>query len=291
MRPRWQATLEWSAALLLAALWLVAGLWKLSDVTATQVRMTQALVPHSLSLAAALGLGIVETFAGLLLLAPAWRRWGAWLSGFLLVVFMAYIGYHYRALTGAECSCFPWLKRAVGPVFFLQDGALIALAFLAGRWTEPSRRLRPAVAALAGVAVVAGAMFSLGGTQAAGAVGAETVTVDGKPFSLRQGKVFVYFFNPMCQHCFQAAQTMSKMTWNATVIGVPTQDPDLAPEFLQDTGLQAKLSGDIKPLREAFPFQDVPYGVALENGQLREKVVFFEEPGLGETLRKIGFVF
>ena len=184
----------------------------------------------------------------------------------------------------------PVAEAGGGADVLRQDGALILLTLLAGRWTEPSRRLRPAVAALAGVAVVAGAMFSLGRTQAAAAVGPETITVDGKPFSLRQGKVFVYFFNPSCMHCFQAAQTLSKMTWNATVIGVPTQDPELGPGFLQDTGFRAMLSGDIKSLREAFPFQDVPYGVALENGQLREKVVFFEEPALGEALRKIGFV-
>jgi hypothetical protein len=224
-----------------------------------------------------------------LLLFPAWRRWGAWLSGGLLAVFMAYIGYHYRALTGEECSCFPWLQRAVGPMFFVQDGALMALAFLAGRWSEPSRRLRPALATLVAVSFAAGTTFALGRTEAAGVVEPEVVTVDGKPFSLRQGKVFLYFFNPSCRHCFEAAQAMSKLTWDATVLAVPTQDPDLGPGFLQDTGLQAKLSADVKPLREAFPFQDVPYGVALDHGQLREKVVFFEEPEFSKTLRRLRF--
>ncbi len=42
-RLNWRRELEWTAALALAALWLVAGGWKLSDVTATQVRMTLAL--------------------------------------------------------------------------------------------------------------------------------------------------------------------------------------------------------------------------------------------------------
>jgi uncharacterized membrane protein YphA (DoxX/SURF4 family) len=290
MRPRWQAIVEWTAAVLLAALWFVAGIWKLSDITATQVRMSQALVPHALSLPAALGLGVIETFAGILLLVPAWRRWGAWLSGILLTVFVAYIGYHYRALTGQECSCFPWLQRAVGPMFFLQDAALLALAFLGGRWSEPARRFRPAFATLLAVACAAGATFALGRTQAAGVVGPESVTVEGRPFALRQGKVFVYFFNPSCMHCFQAAQTMSKLTWDATLLAVPTQDPDLGPGFLQDTGLRAKLSPDAKPLREAFPFQDVPYSVALEGGQVREKLVFFEEPEFSKTLRRLGFI-
>jgi uncharacterized membrane protein YphA (DoxX/SURF4 family) len=290
MHPRWQSIVEWTAAVLLAAMWFVAGLWKLSDVTGTQVRLTQALVPHALSLPGALGLGAVETFAGILLLTPAWRRWGAWLSGALLVFFLAYVGYHYRALTGAECSCFPWLKRAIGPMFFVQDGALLLLAFLAGRWSQPPRRPRPALAALAGVAVLALGSFSIDRTKAAGAVGPEFVTVDGKRFPLRQGRVFVYFFNPLCRHCFQAAQAMSKLSWQAELVAVPTQDPDLGSGFLADTGLKARLSLDTQPLRDAFPFQDVPYGVALEKGLVREKLAFFEEPEFSAKLRGLGFV-
>ena len=290
MRPRWQAGVEWSAALLLAGLWFAAGLWKLSDVTAWQVRVVQMKAPQELSLAGTLGLGIGETFAGLLLLVPAWRRWGAWLSGGLLVFFMGYVGYHYRALTGADCSCFPWLKEAIGPMFFVRDGAFLALAFLAGRWSAPSRALPRAAAALAGVVVLAGALFSIDRTQAAGVAGPASIQVDGKPYSLRQGRVFLYFFNPSCRHCFEAAQTMAKLTWDAALVGVPTQDYDLGPGFLDDTGLKAKLTPDGKPLREAFPFQDVPYGVALEGGQVREKLVFFEEPEVGGKLRKLGFV-
>src|SRR5712692_1516149 len=124
-RPRWQTAMEWGTAVALAGLWFAAGLWKLSDLTATQVRMTQALVPKPLSLTAALFFGTAETFAGLLLLLPRWRRWGSWLSVGLLAAFMAYIGIHYSALTGTDCSCFPWLKRAIGPMFFVEDAALM----------------------------------------------------------------------------------------------------------------------------------------------------------------------
>src|SRR5712692_6895052 len=76
-RAGWQRGVEWTAALALAALWFSAGIWKLSDLTATQVRMTQALVPQSLSLVVAAFFGAAETLAGILLLAPRWRRWGA----------------------------------------------------------------------------------------------------------------------------------------------------------------------------------------------------------------------
>src|SRR3989442_75022 len=201
---RWRNALQWTASIALAALWFAAGIWKLSDVTATQVRMTQALVPKSLSLAAALSLGTVETFAGLLLLIPAWRRWGAWISGVLLSVFMVYIGYHYRALTGAECNCFPWLKRAVGPMFFIQDGALIALAVVAGLWTQPSRGLRRALASFAAIVILAGSLFAVDRVRGAGAAGPASITADGSELSLREGRVFLYFFNPLCIHCFQA---------------------------------------------------------------------------------------
>jgi len=282
---------EWGAAIALALLWFVAGLWKLSDVTQTQVRLTQLLVPQPLSLAAALGLGTTETFAGLLLLLPAWRRWGAWLSGFLLGVFMAYVGYNYRALTGADCTCFPWLKEAIGPMFFVRDGALMGLALLAGWWAAPSRNPRRAAATLAAVAVLAGGWFALDRSRNPGAmVEHASITADDRPLSLKQGRVFLYFFNPLCPHCFQAAQAMSRLTWQATIVGLPTQDFEQGREFFRSAGVtQAQLSPDAGKLRQSFPFRDVPYAVAVENGRVREKLVFFEEPELAATLRRLGF--
>ncbi|MBI3666104.1 MAG: hypothetical protein HY236_07745 [Acidobacteria bacterium] len=290
-RPAWRGAVEWIAALLLAALWLAAGLWKLSDVTATEVRMTQALVPHSLSLAAALGFGTLETLAAVLLLVPMWRRWGAWLSGFLLLSFMLYIGYHYRALTGAECNCFPWLQRAVGPMFFVEDGALVVLAVAAGWWARPSRSLGRAAVALAVVVALVGVLWGLDRARGQNAAAPPSIVVDGREFPLRQGRVFLYFFNPSCIHCFEAAQAMARLKWQATIVGLPTQDFQLGPGFVQDSGLpNVRLSPDIEKLRAAFPFQDVPFGVALDNGRVRESVHFFEEPKLSETLRQIGFV-
>ncbi len=290
----WRSIISWTAAVLLAALWFAAGLWKLSDVTAWQVRLTQMLVPQSLSLPGTLLLGTFETFAGVLLLAPAWRRWGAWLSGFLLSVFVVYIGYNYKALTGADCSCFPWLKEAIGPMFFVRDGVLLALAAVAGWLAAPSRGLRRAAVCLAAIAALAVALWGydrLRGSGAAGPAGPASITVDGRPFSLRQGRVFLFFFNPSCVHCFQAAQAMARHQWQAALIGIPTQDYDQGQGFFSDAGVSgARLTPDLAPLRQAFPFQDVPFAVALENGRLREKLVFFEEPGFGRALRDLGLV-
>ena len=291
-RPRWKTILEWTAAVALAALWLSAGLWKLSDLTGMQVRLTQALVPRELSLAAALGLGTIETMAAILLLAPAWRRWGAWLSAGLLAVFMAYIGYHYRALTGLECSCFPWLKRAIGPMFFVQDAAMIVVAMAAGWWARPSRDFRRATMALAGVLLLGGGMLAWERTRGGDEPAPASIVAEGRELPLNDGRVFLYFFNPLCPHCFDAAKAMARMNWQATVVGLPTQDFELGRGFFQDAGLRGvRLSPDGLKLREStFPFVDVPYAVAIEAGRVREKLVFFDEPDLGNTLRRLGFV-
>src|SRR6266567_8860208 len=111
----WRTVLNWTAAILISAIFLVAGLWKVTDPSGAAVRLTQAKVPESLSVLAAIGLGTLETFAGVLLLVPRFRRWGAFIGTFLLASFMVFIAIHYNELRGAECSCFPWVKRAVGP--------------------------------------------------------------------------------------------------------------------------------------------------------------------------------
>ena len=138
-----------ASAVLLAALFLIAGVWKITEPFDAASRMVQAKIPADLGLTAAIGFGIAETFSAVLLLIPRFRRWGAWLTGLLLVAFMLYIGYYYNVLRGAECSCFPWLKRAVGPGFFVFDGAmlvdgdcggLVVAAF--GRQTDGSHHSR-----------------------------------------------------------------------------------------------------------------------------------------------------
>jgi uncharacterized membrane protein YphA (DoxX/SURF4 family) len=138
----WKTTLSWVGAILLALVFLVSGLWKLTDAPGAAVRMAQARVPQSLSLAAAIGFGIAETFTAVLLLVPRFRRWGAWLGGALLIAFMIFIGINYNALRGAECSCFPWVKRAVGPGFFIGDGIMLALAVAAGVWARRAQSMR-----------------------------------------------------------------------------------------------------------------------------------------------------
>lgn len=291
-KPRWHNWVGWTAAVLMAILWLVAGIWKLTDLSGFQVKLTQLLVPVSLSLPATLALAVSEVFAGVLLLVPAWRRWGGYFSAALLLVFMAYVGINYATLQGEDCSCFPWLERAVGPAFFWSDAGMVALALVAAWFSPRPARLKGAAYALASVAALGFVMLGVDQLRpAAAAEVPEKIAVDGGEFSLHDGRVFVYFFNPTCLHCLDAGIAMSELEWDAQFVGVPTQDYDFGPGFVEDTGLKnVTLSPDLEPLKEVFPFEDVPYAAAIENGQVRERLMFFEEPELSEKLRELGFV-
>lgn len=288
----WTGWVGWSAAVIMAVLWLTAGLWKLTDISGWQLKLTQLLVPVSLSLIGTLVVGISEVTAGVLLLRPAWRRWGGWLSAVLLVGFMAYMAINYQTLQGEDCSCFPWLERAVGPAFFWSDAAMLAASLLAVRFSRQPSDLRRAGMTLAGVTVFAAVMLAVDRIEPESDLAAVgSIIVDGAPYDLEQGRAFLFFFNPSCMHCLHAGQTMSKYTWQVDFVGIPTQDPDWGPGFVEDAGLRdVQLSPDVERLREVFEFQDVPYGALLENGEVLDRLVFWEEPALSETLRLHGFI-
>ncbi len=290
----WQVALNRTAAILISAVFLAAGLWKITDPTGAAVRLAQAKVPESLSVPAAVILGTLETFAGVLLLVPRFRRWGAWLGTLLLLAFMIFIGAHYTELRGADCSCFPWIKRAVGPGFFLGDGAFILLALGAGIWARTSEGIRPAGVILGAVAVFA--LVSLGfasvrhtGTKAPTTIAAE----DGRAISLQEGKVFLYFFNPQCLHCLAAGRRLAALNWGDTrFIGVPTENPQFGDWFMGKAGLTGKgpVSRDFAILQKTFPFDTPPAGVAIENGYEKTMLLQFEDKEPLNTLQKIGFV-
>ncbi len=291
--PAWRAWVGWTAAILMAALWLVAGTWKLSDLSGFQVKLTQMLVPVGLSMPATLALVVSELTAGILLLVPAWRRLGGLFSAALLIVFMAYVAFNYGPLQGADCSCFPWVKRAVGPVFFWTDGAMVALALLAAWCSRPPARLRQAAMALAGIVAMTGVTFAVEQAAPPSAAGElpTVIQVSGGQLDISKGPVFLYFLNPTCMHCLDAGIAMSKYHWKATFVGIPTQDFDFGPQFVSDASLKdVKLSPELDRLKAVFPFEDVPYGVALQDGKVVAQLHFFDEPDLGAKLREIGFV-
>ena len=111
-----------------------------------------------------------------MILVPRFRRWGAILAGLLLLAFMTYIGWNYKALIGRDCSCFPVLtlpfgisidmRRSVGPGFFYGDFAFIAAAAIAGFWAKRSHGLRTAAVILGRGRGVHGCQLRLGIQQA-----------------------------------------------------------------------------------------------------------------------------
>jgi uncharacterized membrane protein YphA (DoxX/SURF4 family) len=289
--PSWKTTLSWVGAILLALVFLVSGLWKLTDAPSAAVRMAQARVPQSLSLAGAVGFGIAETFAAVLLLLPRFRRWGAWLGGALLIAFMIFIGINYTALRGAECSCFPWVKRAVGPGFFIGDTLMLFLAVMAGLWGKRSEGLRSAVTILGAIALFAAGSYGVAAMRQTGTKAPDTVTVNGKPYSLQEGKIMIFYFDPECLHCLDAAKRMSKMNWGDTrIVAVPINVPQFAQGFLDDTHLHAVLSNDLPQLKKIFPFVSAPAGVALVNGREKQALTQFEDPEPVDALKKLGFI-
>jgi hypothetical protein len=288
--PGWKTWLGGTAAVIMSAVFLIAGVWKITDAPGAAVRLAQAKVPENLSLAAALLLGIAETFSATLILVPRFRRWGAWLMSALLVVFMIYIAANYDALRGAECSCFPWVKRAVGPMFFAVDAAMLLLAVLAGLWTKRSENLRNASLVLGAVVVFALVSYGVEVTHASGIKAPDSVMVDGKPYSLQHGRVFVYFFNPECMHCLEAGKKLAKLSWGETqFVGVATEQPQFGQGFMQTTGLKGVIATDLAMLRKTFPFVDPPAGVALENGHEKAMLTQFEGDEPAATLKKLGF--
>ena len=287
----WKSAASTVAAVPLAILFFVSGCWKLADPFQWAQLLGQFHVWSSLALPFTLALGVGEAFGAALIIVPRFRRWGALLLGVLLIAFMVYIGANYSTLAGKECSCFPLVKRTIGPGFFIGDVVMLALSVVAGVWAPRPWNLRAAILVLGVVAVFAGVSYGVNATHASGIRAPSTITADGKPYSLDEGDIFLFFYDPECLHCDAAARRMAKLNWKDTkVVAIPTRQQQFAQAFLHDTGLKAVTSLDVKQLRQTFKFVDPPYGVALKDGRQKAVVSNFEESEPAKTLSQIGFV-
>jgi uncharacterized membrane protein YphA (DoxX/SURF4 family) len=281
----------WIAALALGIFFLGAGLWKSQDPLTWATIITNMKVPAVLSEPFTVALATGEIFSAILLLIPRFRRWGAILTAAMLLGFMAYVGWNYTALKGMDCSCFPGLKRAINPEFFWSDGAMLVAAGIAGWFAKPSTGLKPAAIILAVVTLFSVGSYAMVLRGETGVLAPETVTVNGAPVSLREGKILLYFFDPMCSHCNDAAKVMSKHTWLADkVIGVPTVLPQYGQQFMETTKLEGVVSNDIQQLKKVFPFGDPPFAVALERGRAKAQMRRFDDQEPAATLRQLGFI-
>jgi uncharacterized membrane protein YphA (DoxX/SURF4 family) len=288
--PLWKIWCGRLAAFLLSVLFLIAGIWKITDPLAAAVRLTQVQVPEMVSLPLALALGISETFTGVLLIVPRFRRWGAWLAGGLLVAFIIYIGAYYNVLRGEECNCFPWVKRAVGPAFFSGDFMMLLMAFASGRWAKPPEGKRGALVVLGSVCVFALASYGITVARNFSPNVPPLIKSGDKTISLHKGRVFIFFFDPECLHCEDAAKRLAKLDWLDTlVVSVAVQQPQFGQEFMQSTGMPGVLSTDFAALQPVFKTASWPYAVALENGHLKAAFTRFDAEQPADVLRKLGF--
>jgi len=290
--PAWKSIVSHVSAALVAILFLAAGIWKILDPFRVQQMFEQLLVPIQVSMALVIALGILETLSGALILTPRYRRVGGVLASLLLLAFMIYIGARYQSLVGRDCSCFPWVKRAVGPAFFPEDGAMLALALLAAWLSRKPPSLRVPAMILAGVAVLSGASYGYNVTHQSGIQVPETITVEGQPYSLHKGRVFLFFYDPVCSHCNEAATHMATYHWKSdvTVIRLPTNDLQWGASFMKDTKLGAKNSPDAKALRKLFTFSYPPYGVAVDRGRVKGVVSHYDAPEPQPSLKQLGYV-
>jgi uncharacterized membrane protein YphA (DoxX/SURF4 family) len=288
--PQWKNILSGVSAILLGILFFASGCWKLADPLQWSQAMTEFQVPSGIALPFTVAVGVAEAFGALLIVVPRFRRWGSVIISLLLIAFMAYIAVKYNVLAGKDCSCFPLVKRTIGPGFFVGDAVMLAMSLMAGAWSRRSDGLRAAAVILGAVAVFAGLSFGINATRASGLKAPDSITVDGKPYSLQTGHIFLFFYDPECMHCDAAARRMAKLNWKDTkIVAIPTRVPQFAASFLHDTGLQAGTSNDLDLLRQTFKFVDPPYGVALVNGHQKAAVGNFEESEPAKTLGPIAF--
>ncbi len=289
----WQRTLAATAAILLGIVFLVSGGWKVLSPFKTGELLEQAQVHGGWGALGAAALGTLELFAAFLLFTPRWRRWGGLLGSALMIFFMGWIGYYYNVLVGHECSCFPIIKRTIGPGFFVGDGVMLLLGLAAFAWSGRVTRIKVPAMMLAALVALAGVSFGINAAHRKNAQVPNPVIVNGKPQDLTTGKVFLFFYDPSCMHCDAASKFMSKLNWgDSRVIAIPTINPQWAASFLHDTHLKAGTSLEYEKLKKAFPFVDPPFGVALEDGRVKETFgqAQFYAPLPEPDLKKLGFV-
>jgi hypothetical protein len=204
---------------------------------------------------------------------------------------MVYIGWNYNALQGADCTCFPWLKRAVGPAFFWSDAAMLAMSGLAAWWAPRSEGWRIPAMILGIIAVFSGVTYGITESRQSGTKAPDSITVEGQAVSLQRGRVLLYFYDPECSHCNAAAKKLATHRWkDVKVIGLPSRVPQFGQYFMDDTGLKAKNSPDHDALKKIFPHGDPPYGVLLENGRMKAGLSRFDKEEPEAELKKLGFI-
>jgi uncharacterized membrane protein YphA (DoxX/SURF4 family)/thiol-disulfide isomerase/thioredoxin len=280
-------------AILLGIIFLVSGAWKMLDPVKTGEVLEQAQVPAGWGAIGAATLGTLEVFAAFLLFTPRYRKWGGYLGSALLIFFIGWIAIYYKVLVGHDCSCFPIIKRAINPMFFVSDGIMLLLGIAAWLWSAPVKSFKGPLVLLVLLAGLSGVNYAWSESKIIHAQIPNPVIVDGKPADLSKGKVLIFFYDPSCMHCDAAARFMANFDWeNTRVVAIPTVNPQWAASFLSDTKLKAGTSLELDKLKKVFPFVDPPYGIALNDGVVKETFgqAEFTPPAPKARLQQLGFV-
>ncbi len=168
---------------------------------------------------------------------------------------------------------------------------MLLLAAAAGAWSKRPESLRSAFLVLGAVVVFAMVSFGVATARQSGTQAPATILVEGRPYSLQHGRVFLFFFNPMCSHCLDSAKRMAQYRWGDTrVVAVPVEEAQFAGQFLAMSGLQAVVTGDFQKLAPVFSYTAYPFGVALERGRERAPLTKFDGDEPGTTLKRLGFI-
>src|SRR5690242_1564962 len=72
----WRTAVSLVCAVILAGVFLASGVPKIVMPFQAAAKMMQAKIPADLSMAAAVGFGIAEVFAAVMIVVPRFRRWG-----------------------------------------------------------------------------------------------------------------------------------------------------------------------------------------------------------------------
>ena len=175
--------------------------------------------------------------------------------------------------------------------FFIGDGIMLLMAAAAGVWARAAAGFGKATAVVAGVLLCAFALYGVETLRQTGTKAPDTIAVNGQPYDIRQGRVFLFFFNPQCMHCYESAKTMSHFRWGGTrVVAVPVEEPEYADAFVQETGLKAVVTSDFPTLKTTFGYTVYPFGVALENGREKAPLTQFEKNEPEATLKRLRFI-
>ena len=144
---------------------------------------------------------------------------------------------------------------------------------------------------LGAVAVFAGVSYGINANRQTGLKAPDTITVDGKPYSLQQGHILIFFYDPECMHCDAAARRMAKLNWKDT-------------EDCRHPYPRAAVRRRLPPRHRAegrhfersrthagnLQFVDPPYGVALDDGRQKVAIASWDDAEPAKTLREIGYI-